>query len=192
MLSNTLEILEKPKLTNTNNKLELITFSNTVEKNLLSTQTCYGMDRKNATVLKAKIFEATIRACIKCGVTKPATPEYFCCDKKYLRWNCKLCAKRYSKEWRENNPDKYKTSLLKNNERSKKRYKKNKTECDKQTREWRSRNPDLVKKYSKTSYIRHKKKINEKAQKKYQERKKLIEEENRRAIKEYEKRMQIK
>ena len=43
------------------------------------------------------------------------------------------------------------------------------------------------KKYSKTSYIKHKKKINEKGRKKYQERKKLIEEENRRAIKEYEK-----
>lgn len=192
MLISTLEISKEPKLTNADNRLKLITFNDVAEKNVLSIWVRYGMDRKNATVHKAKTFEVTNKACIKCGIIKPATPEYFRRDRKHLRGKCKLCIKISSKKWRENNPDKYKMSLLKNNERSKKWRINNRDQHNAYNKEWNRKNPDRVKGYEKAGYIKHKKKISERGRKKYQERKKLIEEENRRAIKEYEKRMQIK
>ena len=111
-----------------------------------------------------------MKRCPKCGVEKPATPEYFTrakVRKGGLHPYCKDCKRESDAEWRKNNPEKdsaYKRKWDENNRDKKDAYRKeyyrenrewyleysrqynetNKERRDEQIRQWQKDNPEKV------------------------------------------------
>lgn len=106
------------------------------------------------------------KTCTKCGETHPATPEYFCTQKRSadgLHSWCKACNIKRGKEWRANNRDK----VLANKKRYRERHPERVNEQKKravakkpehyqaQQRVWREENAEHVKRVRHAAYERN-------------------------------------
>jgi hypothetical protein len=89
--------------------------------------------------------------CIKCRIDKPETEEFFWrrIDNGKLRNTCNECAKKYKKEYYQNNRER----CLEN---KKEYYRDNKEICNEKHKNWLQNNPEYNKEYCKKWYQNNK------------------------------------
>ena len=110
---------------------------------------------------QSDIIPKGYKKCSDCGRILPETTDYFVSNynknrnRYYYKCHCRECGKVRSKEWRENNTDKYKNYYSEHNKtaqakESNKRYKEAHREVIKERKkEYRQKNPDKIKAYDK-------------------------------------------
>ena len=118
------------------------------------------------------------KKCSKCGVEKPATPEFYHRDKNRkdgLHYDCKECNKLY----RENNKEKYKEYYENNKEKKKEYYENNKEKILEQKKLYRENNKEKIKEKDKLRYENNKEKILEQRKLHYENNKEKISEQKK-------------
>ena len=81
------------------------------------------------------------KTCNKCGVTFPATPEYFFRGRRYkygVKAVCKKCTVDTNRQWRIDNQEKYRA------------------QASRRAREYRKKNPEKMKALAKRQYAKNK------------------------------------
>lgn len=83
------------------------------------------------------------KKCIKCGVEKPNSSDFF--RKSYgekLRSDCRECERKYNKKYRNENKDKFK--VYNKSPKKKEHYEKNKEKINKYCKEWYEKNKEEI------------------------------------------------